>query len=685
MLRFQKNFNLINFFLVSRISSYNCCTSYTSFVSFNYVRNFSYKKYEKNPKGIKSIDEYNNNAYNSDEYNNDTYYNNDYDMNSKKIYEKNYNNNNNDEEEKNYNHRDDDLKGVYDLRDDNRNNYRNGKKNNDDEIKRNILNDNIDKPILKVSAYDIGIPPEEDVKTEVDKEIIAGKYTVQSYKLRDKARPFIDFMHMTITGGHGGDGCVAFLREKGRSQEPPSGGNGGRGGNVIFIASPSHSSLHSISRSITAGSGENGRGNMRHGAAGKDIILSIPLGTVIREIDYIPKKNSKKLPPKKNIDKIIQDNNFEDEEKKMVELYEEEEFDEEIIEAKRKASTWIHYPRYENKNILLKDFKEADNDLRRKQELIKFNMYKRTKINLDLSMSYTQYIVAHGGEGGKGNPHFATNVNRSPTYASQGQPGEIRYLELEVKTIADVGLVGLPNAGKSTFLTAVSNAHPKIAPYPFTTLNPYIGTVDYFDRYQITIADIPGLIKGAHKNIGLGHSFLRHVERSKVLVYVIDLVTNEPWEDWKTLINELEQYNEGLTRRPSLIVANKADVTEKAKKNLKLLETEVAYIRGEQEKDWIAKESIKIFKNYNLEDSNFKGFNPDYNSRGSDPNYYKDNEDEEENEDEFHIIPISAKYQKNIVKVTTILRQMVERIKMKEQKEQKEQKENEKTFVNNYS
>ncbi|CAG8441843.1 11857_t:CDS:2 [Diversispora eburnea] len=412
-----------------------------------------------------------------------------------------------------------------------------------DEIKRNILNDNRDKPILKVSAYDVGISTEEDVKTEADKEIIAGKYTVQSYKLRDKARPFIDFMHMTTTGGHGGDGCVAFLREKGRSQEPPSGGNGGRGGNVIFIASPSHSSLHSISRSITAGSGESGRGNMRHGAAGKDIILPIPL-------------------------------------------------------------------------------------------------------------------VSHGGEGGKGNPHFATNVNRSPTYASKGKPGEIRYLELEVKTIADVGLVGLPNAGKSTFLTAVSNAHPKIASYPFTTLNPYIGTVDYFDKYQITIADIPGLIKGAHKNIGLGHSFLRHVERSKVLVYVIDLVTNEPWEDWKTLINELEQYNEGLTRRPSLIVANKADVTEKAKKNLKLLETEVAYIRGEQEKDWIAKESIKIFKNYDLEDSHFKGFNPDYNPKGRDLNDYKDNENEEDNEDEFHIIPISAKYQKNIVKVTTILRQM---------------------------
>jgi GTP-binding protein len=172
--------------------------------------------------------------------------------------------------------------------------------------------------------------------------------------------------------------------------------------------------------------------------------------------------------------------------------------------------------------------------------------------------------------------------------------------------------VGLPNAGKSTFLSAVSNAHPKIASYPFTTLNPYIGTVDFVDSFQLTVADIPGLIKGAHKNVGLGHAFLRHIERSKVLVYVVDLSVEEPWNDFQTLSNELEAYSKGLTNRPSIVIANKADVTS------------------------VAKDNFSRFEKIILSEFEKKG-------------------------ETVAVIPVSAKYKKNIVKATTVLRNMVER------------------------
>ncbi|KAI0225189.1 GTPase of the mitochondrial inner membrane that associates with the large ribosomal subunit [Massospora cicadina] len=150
--------------------------------------------------------------------------------------------------------------------------------------------------------------------------------------------------------------------------------------------------------------------------------------------------------------------------------------------------------------------------------------------------------------------------DRSALIAERGFKGEIRYLELEFKSLADCGMVGLPNAGKSTFLGAVSNAHPKIAPYPFTTINPYLGTIDYPDLFQVTLADIPGLIPGAHLNRGLGHSFLRHIERSKALVYIIDISLPTPHLDFQALKLELELYKPGLSQKPSLIIANKADL-----------------------------------------------------------------------------------------------------------------------------
>ncbi|RIA98983.1 P-loop containing nucleoside triphosphate hydrolase protein [Glomus cerebriforme] len=465
---------------------------------------------------------------------------------------------------------------------------------------RNSLSEDIadEKPIFLVGQHDIAIIQEEDEKTGIlnnDKKRIRDQ-SIQ-YKLRDKTRQFIDYIRVVVKGGTGGDGCVAFNRERFVSKVPPSGGNGGRGGNVIFVASPNHSSLHSVRRVINADRGQNGKGHMQHGSAGKDVIIPVPLGTIVREID--PQPNKKQL---ENIEEEQMNNN--------------ENLDEETKLAKKRAATWVHYPRYDEKNQLGSFFLEAEKMIEEEERYNRSLKTKEEKLNLDLSVLNAQYVVARGGSGGKGNPHFLTNANRSPKYATKGQEGQVKYLELELKTIADAGLVGLPNAGKSTFLTAVSNAHPKIAPYPFTTLNPYIGTVDYSDRFQLTIADIPGLIQGAHRNVGLGYSFLRHIERSKVLVYVIDLSENQPWEDWIILQNELEKYRPGLTKRPSLIVANKADITEKAKKNLPIFET--------------------MFK---------------------------------EKEQEIIIVPVSAKYKKNIIKVTTLLRQIVEKAREKEDRE----------------
>jgi GTP-binding protein len=191
----------------------------------------------------------------------------------------------------------------------------------------------------------------------------------------------------------------------------------------------------------------------------------------------------------------------------------------------------------------------------------------------DLDKEGEEVLVAQGGAGGRGNKSFATSTNKAPRRATPGHPGEERTLLLELKTIADVGLVGYPNAGKSTFLKTVSDAQPKTAAYPFTTLHPMVGVLTFEDYSRMTIADIPGLIEGASENVGLGHHFLRHIERTKVLLYVVDMASTDnrdPWDDLQSLISELEIYQEGLTGRPSMIAANKMDGAL-AEENLKVL------------------------------------------------------------------------------------------------------------------
>ncbi|MDT8391012.1 MAG: GTPase ObgE [Lentisphaeria bacterium] len=192
---------------------------------------------------------------------------------------------------------------------------------------------------------------------------------------------------------------------------------------------------------------------------------------------------------------------------------------------------------------------------------------KTGEVVADLTEDGQEWVGAKGGSGGHGNRRFISSKNRAPRIAGEGYPGEERELRLELKTIADVGLVGYPNAGKSTFLSAVSDAHPKTAPYPFTTRHPNVGVVEFDDYTRMTIADIPGLIDGAHNNVGLGHDFLRHIERCRMLLYVLDTAgvdTRNPADDLDHLKKELELYLPGLTDKPSLVVANKMDLPESA-------------------------------------------------------------------------------------------------------------------------
>jgi GTP-binding protein len=189
----------------------------------------------------------------------------------------------------------------------------------------------------------------------------------------------------------------------------------------------------------------------------------------------------------------------------------------------------------------------------------------------DLTEHGQRLVLCRGGRGGLGNRNFATAVRQAPRFAQPGEPGDAGEFLLELRTIADVGLVGYPNAGKSTLLTAISHARPKIAPYPFTTLHPQVGIVEYPNFYRLTVCDVPGLIEGAHRNVGLGHAFLRHIERCKMLVLLLDMAGTDgraPWDDYKSLLTELELYDPALVVKPRLVVANKMDEPS-AEENLK--------------------------------------------------------------------------------------------------------------------
>lgn len=310
---------------------------------------------------------------------------------------------------------------------------------------------------------------------------------------------FADIAKITVKSGKGGDGCVSFRRELYVPAGGPDGGDGGRGGDIIFVVDEGLNTLNDYKhkRKYSAGNGEQGSGRRCHGADGKDCILKVPAGTVIREAGS-------------------------------------------------------------------------------------------GKVVTDMSSDNKYVVLLKGGRGGKGNQHYATPTMQAPKYAQPGQPAKEMDIILELKTIADVGLIGFPNVGKSTFLSRVTNAKPKIANYHFTTLNPNLGVVDIPGADGFVIADIPGLIEGAAEGIGLGHDFLKHVERTRLLIHMVDAASTEgrdPINDIKAINNELLSYNPELAKKPQVIAANKTDVFYGDEE-----ETVITLLKEEFEK-----EGVKVF------------------------------------------------------------------------------------------
>lgn len=284
---------------------------------------------------------------------------------------------------------------------------------------------------------------------------------------------FLDQLKLTVCAGKGGNGCVSFRREKFVPRGGPDGGNGGRGGHVVFVVDSHLNTLAHIrpNATIRAKNGSHGRGSNKTGANGNDTFIRIPPGTIIRDVES--------------------------------------------------------------------------------GELI-----------VELLESGSEYIIAEGGKGGRGNANFARPTQQTPRHASEGAAGEKLNIDLELKLLADVGIAGLPNAGKSTLTSVITSARPEIASYPFTTLFPVLGVVDRgYDSF--VLADIPGIIEGAHEGTGLGHKFLRHIERTRMLVHLIDIGDPEA-EDFRTQINllenELHQYDTELSSKPKLLVGNKIDL-----------------------------------------------------------------------------------------------------------------------------
>ncbi|MBR5662717.1 MAG: GTPase ObgE [Bacilli bacterium] len=298
---------------------------------------------------------------------------------------------------------------------------------------------------------------------------------------------FVDELTVKLIAGKGGDGCTSFRREKYVPMGGPDGGNGGRGANIIFKVDKGLKTLIDLryQKIIKGDKGVNGKGSNRNGANAEDIIIKVPAGTTVIDMDT-------------NL--VIAD--------------------------------------------LVKDGEEV--------------------------------IVAHGGRGGRGNKAFATHEDNAPKLSEYGEPGEERYIKCELKVLADVGLVGLPSVGKSTFLAAISASKPKIAAYHFTTLNPNLGVVKLKDHRSFVMADLPGLIEGASEGAGLGHKFLKHASRTRIIAHIIDMGGFEgrnPIDDYKVIRNELEKYSKKLASKKEIIIANKCDLPD-FKENLELFKKE---------------------------------------------------------------------------------------------------------------
>ena len=347
---------------------------------------------------------------------------------------------------------------------------------------------------------------------------------------------FIDEIKVYARAGHGGKGAVAFHREAFVAKGGPSGGNGGRGGDVILQADHDLNNLIAqfYQPRLIAQTGKGGMGKGMDGPAGKDLVIKVPCGTLVwRQASASAVEPDVPAGGKKMLL---------------------------TSSASRPILRTSGSARAMEIDLSAEESRPASGRHTEKGELI-----------ADLTQHGQQFILCKGGRGGLGNRNFATATRQTPRFAQPGEPGDEGDFLLELRIIAEVGLVGYPNAGKSTLLAAISKARPKVAPYPFTTLHPQIGILEYPDFHRLTVCDVPGLIEGAHRNVGLGHSFLRHIERCKILVLLLDMAGVDgraPWDDYNQLINELGLYDEALLERPRLVVANKMDESV-AEENLK--------------------------------------------------------------------------------------------------------------------
>ncbi len=312
----------------------------------------------------------------------------------------------------------------------------------------------------------------------------------KTFKERENIKiMFVDQVKIYVKAGNGGDGMVAFRREKFVPNGGPAGGDGGKGADVVFVVDEGLRTLvdFRFKRIFKAEHGEHGMSKSMHGRGAEDLVVKVPQGTIVKDIDT-------------------------------------------------------------------------------------------GEIIADLVAHGQRAVIAKAGRGGRGNKRFATPANPAPELSENGEPGQERNVQLELKVLADVGLVGFPSVGKSTLLSVVSAARPKIAAYHFTTIVPNLGMVDAGDGRSFVMADLPGLIEGASQGVGLGHQFLRHIERTRVIVHVIDMLGSEgrvPYEDYMAINNELEQYNLRLMERPQIIVANKMDMPD-AEENLNEFKTKIA-------------------------------------------------------------------------------------------------------------
>lgn len=357
---------------------------------------------------------------------------------------------------------------------------------------------------------------------------------------------FVDQVKVYARAGHGGKGCVAFLRETFRPKGGPSGGNGGRGGNVVLVADHDLNNLVAqfYTPRLLAEDGHPGMGKGMDGPAGKDLLIRVPCGTLVW-------RSAQPAPPPDS-----------------PEHDEDDPAPAGMLPSSSRGRPVIRHAGPE---------RAIEVDLDEDSAPPAVADAEKGELVTDLTANSQQYILCKGGRGGLGNRNFATARRQTPRFAQPGEAGDEGEFLFELRTIAEVGLVGFPNAGKSTLLTAISKARPKVAPYPFTTLHPQVGIVEYPDYRRLTVCDVPGLIEGAHQNVGLGHAFLRHIERCKLLVILLDMAGTDgrkPWDDYKQLLAELELYDPALLNRPRLVVANKMDEPV-AEENLKAFKRKV--------------------------------------------------------------------------------------------------------------